>query len=103
MYHFHETQQCYTCRVLGELAEETMNTSFRQEIDDGDIIFRHVNVDLPENADVVSRFEPTSSSLMIGYTDETGFHWENLITLWYKLGDKDAFHEELTRVIRQKM
>ncbi len=48
-----------------------MNISFIQEIDDGKIIFRHVNVELPENADLVSRFGLASSSVMIGYSNET--------------------------------
>lgn len=103
VYHFHETQQCYPCRVLGERTEEVMNKSFMQEIDEGKIIFRHVNVDLPENADIVSRFGPTSSSVMIGYIDDTGFHAENQIQLWYKLGDKIAFGEELSGVIRKRL
>ncbi|HOJ95861.1 MAG TPA: nitrophenyl compound nitroreductase subunit ArsF family protein [Methanospirillum sp.] len=103
VYHFHETDQCYSCRVIGEMSEDLMNTSFRQEIDDGKIIFRHVNVDLPENSDIVSRFGPTSSSVMIGYSDETGFHAENLIQLWYKLDDKKAFSDELSGTIRKKL
>lgn len=103
VYHFHETQQCYSCRVIGEMAEDVMNTSFRQEINDGKIIFSHVNVDLPENSDIVSRFGPTSSSIMIGYSDETGFHAENQISLWYKLEDKQAFGDELSKAIREKM
>lgn len=103
VYHFHATQQCYSCRVLGELAEETMNTSFPHQLEDGKIIFRHVNVDLPENADLVSRFGPTSSSLMIGYTNETGFHAENQIQLWYKLGDKEAFMKELRNTLDEML
>lgn len=103
IYHFHETQQCYSCRVIGEMAEDVMNKSFAQEMDDGKIIFRHVNVDLPENADLVSRFGPTSSSVMIGYTDDTGFHAENQIQLWYKLGDKKAFGDELSGAIRVRL
>lgn len=89
--------------MLGELAKETMNTSFMQEMDEGKIFFRSVNIQLPENAEIVSRFVPTSSSLMIGYTDEAGFHAENQIQLWYKLGDKIAFREELSGVIRKRL
>lgn len=89
--------------MLGELTEKVMNSSFRKQINDGNIIFRHVNIDLQENSDVVSRFGPTSSSVMIGYSDKTGFHAENQIQLWYKLGDKKAFGEELSRAIIDRM
>ncbi|WP_324473688.1 hypothetical protein [Methanospirillum sp.] len=67
MYHFHETRHCYSCRVLMELVEEAMNRSFRTEMDEGKIIFRHVNVDYLENTDQLTRFGQTSSSMMIGF------------------------------------
>lgn len=103
VYHFHATQQCYSCRVLGELAEETVNTSFSAERAGGRLIFKHINAELPENVELVSRYGVTSSSLMIGYTNETGFHAENQIGLWYKLGDKEAFADELEETLRKKM
>ena len=103
VYHFHAAQQCYSCRVLGELAEETMNTSFAREQEDGRLIFAHINAELPENAELVARYGVTSSSLMIGYTNETGFHAENQIGLWYKLGDKEAFMEELKGTLNERL
>jgi len=103
VYHFHATQQCYTCQVLGELAEETITTRFAQELSGGNLMFAHVNAELPENAEFVSRYGVISSSLMIGYTDETGFHAENQIGLWYKLGDKEAFADELEETLNKKL
>ncbi len=50
-----------------ELVEEAMNRSFRTEMDEGKIIFRHVNVDYLENTDQLTRFGQTSSSMMIGF------------------------------------
>jgi hypothetical protein len=40
---------------------------------------------------------------MIGYTDETGFHAENLIGLWYKLGDKEAFMNDLRSAVNERL
>ena len=103
VYHFHLAKQCYSCQVLGEFVEETMNTSFAREQEDGRLIFAHINAELPENTELVSRYGVTSSSLMIGYTNETGFHAENLIGLWYKLGDKEAFMEELKGTLNERL
>jgi len=103
VYHFHPAQQCYSCQVLGQLAEETVNSLFAQERADGRLIFEHINAELPENAELVSRYGVTSSSLMIGYTNETGFHAENQIGLWYKLGDKEAFIEELEGALNHQL
>ena len=49
VYHFHATRQCYTCKTVGALAEETVNTYFADELESGKLVFAHVNVDLPEN------------------------------------------------------
>jgi hypothetical protein len=103
VYHFYPAQQCYFCLILGELAEETMNTSFAREQEDGRVIFVHINAELPENAELVSRYGVTSSSLMIGYTNETGFHADNLIGLWYKLGDNEVFREELGYMLNESL
>ncbi len=88
VYHFHPAQQCYSCQLLGELAEEAINTSFAQEQADGCVIFAHINAELPENADLVFRYGVISSSLMIGYTNETGFHAKNQIGLGINSGIK---------------
>lgn len=103
VYHFHPAQQCYSCQVLGELAEETMNTSFAREQTEGRLIFKHINAEIPENAELVARYGVTSSSLMMGYTNETGFHAENQIGIWYKLGDKEAFREELVQAVNERL
>lgn len=102
VYHFYHPQQCYSCQLLGELAEETINTSFAREQADGMLIFAHINAELPENADLVFRYGVTSSSLMIGHTNKTGFHAENQIGLWYTLGDKEAFMNELNITLNKR-
>ncbi|WP_319577983.1 nitrophenyl compound nitroreductase subunit ArsF family protein [uncultured Methanospirillum sp.] len=103
VYHFHPAQQCYSCQVLGQLAEETVNSSFARELADGRLIFAHINAELPENAELVSRYGVTSSSLMIGYTNETGFHAENQIGLWYTLGDKEGFMNDLRSAVYERL
>ena len=52
VYHFHGTNQCYSCKTMGDYAEETVNTYFADELDSGKIVFGHVNGELPENKEV---------------------------------------------------
>lgn len=103
VFHFHPSRQCVSCRELGSLAEETIQTFFHDEIADGRILFEHINADSPEYAALVSRFRASSSSIMIGYTDDSGFHAENQIKLWYKIGDKQAFMQELKDAIEERL
>lgn len=103
VYHFHATRQCTSCIVLGEYAEETVNTYFAPELASGRIVFAHVNVDLPENRDIVEKYRPTGSSIWIGVYDGDGFHKEEDIKVWYRLGDRDEYMTYLKEVIEKRL
>ena len=45
IYHFHGTNQCYSCITMGDMAEETINTYFSNELKSGKIVFGHINVE----------------------------------------------------------
>jgi len=101
--HFHATRQCYTCVTLGAYAEETVNTFFAPEVASGKVVFAHVNMDLPENTALVERYGPTGSSLWIGVYDREGFHKEEDLTVWYKVGNKDEYMAYLKEVISKRL
>ncbi|MDD1705467.1 MAG: nitrophenyl compound nitroreductase subunit ArsF family protein [Methanoregulaceae archaeon] len=103
IYHFHATRQCYSCITLGAYAEETVKTYFAPEVAAGKVVFAHVNVDLPENKALVEQYGPTGSSLWIGVYNETGFHKEENIKVWYKIGNKDEYTTYLKGVIEQRL
>ncbi|MCX6773910.1 MAG: nitrophenyl compound nitroreductase subunit ArsF family protein, partial [Candidatus Micrarchaeota archaeon] len=84
--HFHATNQCYSCITVGKYAEETVNTYFSEELKNGKITFAHVNIDLPENQELVKKYEVTGSSLMIGVYNKDGFRKEANANVWYKIG-----------------
>jgi len=103
VYHFHATRQCYSCIILGEYAEETVNTYFAPEVASGRVVFAHVNANLPENRVIVDRYQPTGSSLWIGVYDRDGFHKEENVNVWYKLGNKDEYLAYLKGVIEKRL
>ncbi|MDD5048654.1 MAG: nitrophenyl compound nitroreductase subunit ArsF family protein [Methanoregulaceae archaeon] len=103
VYHFHATRQCTSCIVLGEYTEETVNTYFAPELASGRIVFAHVNVDLPENREIVEKYRPTGSSIWIGVYGGDGFHKEEDIKVWYRLGDRDEYMTYLKEVIEKRL
>jgi hypothetical protein len=103
VYHFHRTQQCYSCRTLGAYAEETVNTYFAPEVASGKVVFAHVNIDLPENKKLVEQYGPTGSSLFIGVYDKDGFHKEENVNVWYKIGNKEEYLAYLKGVIEKRL
>lgn len=103
VYHFHMTQQCYSCKTVGAYAEETINTFFAPEVAAGRVVFAHVNVELPEHRELVEQYGATGSSLWIGVYDENGFHKEQNMKVWYKIGDKDEYMAYFKDVLEKRL
>jgi len=101
--HFHPAQQCYSCKTLGEYANETVNIFFVPELASGKLVFKEVNIALPENADLVKKYEVTGSSLWIGVYDANGFHKEQNVNVWYKINNETEFAQYLQPIIRDRL
>lgn len=103
VYHFHSTNQCWSCKTLGELAEKTVDTYFSKEIENGQLIFSHINIDLEENSDLVTRYGATGSSLWIGTYHEDVFKKEQDTNVWYNLNDEKNFMDYLKTALEKKL
>jgi hypothetical protein len=101
--HFHGTHQCYSCITVGDYAEETVNTYFSEELKSGKIVFAHINGELPENNDMVTKYGATGSSLWIGVYDKNGFHKEENTRVWYKISDKGEYMNYLAGIIEKRL
>ncbi|MEM4230888.1 MAG: nitrophenyl compound nitroreductase subunit ArsF family protein [Candidatus Pacearchaeota archaeon] len=104
IYHFHGTNQCYSCKTVGAYAEETINTYFSNELKSGKIIFGHINGELPENSVLVKKYGATGSSLWIGtYFKDGTFKKEENVNVWYKIDNKQGYIDYLKSVIETKL
>jgi len=103
VFHFHGTQQCYSCITVGNLAEQTVNTSFKDELASKRVIFAHVNYDLPENAILAKKYGVTGSSLWIGVYNGTTFSREEDIRVWSLINNKEAYSAYLSGVITRRL
>lgn len=101
--HFHGTHQCNSCITVGKYAEDTVNTYFSEEVKSGRVSFAHVNAELPENNELVSKYGATGSSLWIGIYDKNGFRKEENVNVWYKINDKQAYMDYLKGVINKTL
>jgi hypothetical protein len=103
VYHFHATRQCYTCKTVGALAEETVNTYFADELKSGKLVFASVNIELPENKALADKYEAKGSSLLIGvYGEDGSFSKQEDTEVWYKIDNKEDYMSYLKGVIEQK-
>lgn len=103
IYHFHGTNQCYSCKTVGAYAEETVNTYFSDELESGKIVFGHINAELPENKELAMKYGISSASLWLGAYDKEGFHPEQNTNVWYKISNKEEYMNYLKGVIEQKL
>ena len=91
LYHFHGNQQCYSCKKLGEMAEDVTNTYYPDELASGKLIFGHVNYQDPKNAELVQMYEVSTSSLMIGVHTKDSFAKADIVQAWYCIDDKEEY------------
>ena len=102
--HFTAPNQCHSCVVLGDYAEETVKTHFPEELGSGKLVFDHVDIADPAKEEIVERYGATGSSLWIGtYDDQGGFYKEEDIRVWYKLNDKPGYVQYLKTLIGMRL
>jgi hypothetical protein len=103
VYHFHGNNQCTSCIAVGDLAEKTVNTNFKDELASGRLVFAHVNAEQPENHALAEKYGVTGSSLWIGVYEANGFHKKEDTRVWSLIGNKDAYNFYLTGLISKRL
>lgn len=101
--HFHGTNQCYSCERVGELAEKTVKTYFEDELQSGELVFKHVNGELAKNREIVSKYRATGSSLWIGTYINGSFHKEVNNRVWYKIEDEEEYMNYLKGILEKRL
>jgi len=91
-YYFHGTMRCATCKKLEAYSEEAIAQGFAEEIASGQLTWRAVNTDEPDNKHFVEDFElVTKAVVLVDYRDGTIKRWQNMNKIWTLVGDKDDF------------
>ena len=79
---FHATQRCPTCIRIGQLAKATVEERFPEQLKSGIIDFREINIDLPENKALATKFKATGSALFINSIRNGQDNIEEDTTVW---------------------
>lgn len=103
IYHFHTARQCSSCIALGRLMDETVNASFTREVESGKLKSGHINLELPENKEIVDRYGATGSSLYIGTYINGVFYTEENTNVWYKLNNQLEYVNYLTPILKRRL
>ncbi len=99
---FHATQRCISCITIGKFAGETVNEFFQPELRDARIEFREINVDLPENKELATKFQASGSALFINTIIDGQDHIAEDTKVWRLVQNEAQFKAYLKSVLDEK-
>lgn len=91
-FYFHTNQRCITCRTIEALTREALESGFADALEDGNLVWQPVNVQIPENRHFIQDYQLTSKSVVLAeVAGEEQIRWKNLDKIWFLVRDKRAF------------
>lgn len=76
--YFHGKQRCATCMAIEKNAREAIQAQFADELKNGTVVFRTIDISEPENEAVADKYEVTWSSLFVSRWKDGKETYENL-------------------------
>ncbi|WP_279088952.1 nitrophenyl compound nitroreductase subunit ArsF family protein [Alistipes putredinis] len=76
--YFHGKQRCATCMAIEKNAKEAIEEQFADELKNGTVVFKTIDISEPENEAVADKYEVTWSSLFICNWKDGKETYENL-------------------------
>ena len=101
--YFHGKQRCMTCRSIEKNAKELLDAKFAEQMKQGKVVWRVVDISKRENAKLAEKYEVTWSSLFVVRHDGSKETAENLTELAFStsLRQADKFKADLEAKINQ--
>jgi hypothetical protein len=101
-FYFHGNVRCAKCKKIEQYSHEAVNNYFARELETKTLVFRTINVDLPENKHFVEDYGLITKSLVVAeFMDGRQVRWKNLAKVWKHVNDKDTFYEYVRTEIKE--
>jgi len=88
---FFGTQRCTSCLAIGRLTKKTLEEKFAPELESGKIVFKEINGELPENSDIVIKYQARGSSLFINAIRGEQDNITEDVAVWRLTNDDEQF------------
>jgi len=83
VYYFHRTIRCVGCINVEEASFETVSNDFEREIGEGILEWRSVNIDEPENAHFIDKYNLYYQELVfVELRDGVEARWDDIAEVW---------------------
>ena len=91
-YYFHTTYRCASCRAIEAYSREAIESAFADEIKDGRLLWKVVNIEVKGNEHFVKDYSLyTKSLVLVNEVRGKPAEWKNLEKVWQLLLDKPKF------------
>lgn len=103
--YFHGKQRCATCMAIEKNTKEVVNMLFANELKNGTVVFKTVDISTPEGEKIADKYEVTWSSLFVNKW-KGGKETRNNLTEFGFGNDRknpDGFKKGLADKIRQSL
>lgn len=97
--YFHATARCISCTTIGKYTGETVNEYFQPELKSGKIIFKEINIDLPENRELAFKFQASGSSLFLNAIIDGEDNITEDVNVWRLIQNETQFKSYLKNII----
>ena len=98
--HFHGSQRCYSCVTVGKYALKTIQERFPKEVESGTIVFRDINGELPENHDLVVKYQARGTSFFVNAITNGRDQIEEDVTVWRMVSSEKAFMDYFEKKLK---
>ena len=92
--YFYSSIRCPTCHKLERYSSEAIQDHFREALNKGDLVWRTLNIDEPENQHCINDYQLFTKSLILTeIKNGKEVRWKNLDKIWELVGDERAFKD----------
>jgi hypothetical protein len=93
VYYFHGNARCPSCYKLEQYAKEALELSFANELKDGRMVFKVVNLDQAGNDHFVTDYQLYTKSVVLSLVKNgKQVRYKNLEKVWDLLRDQNQYH-----------
>ncbi len=104
VYYFHGDIRCPTCRAIESQTHETVQNDFADQLENSQIVWKILNYDKPEGADLAKQFDVHMANVvLVQMSGGEVKNWKRLDQVWALVGDKPAFTEFVRTEISQML
>lgn len=103
--YFHGKQRCATCMAIEQNSKEVVNTLFANELKNGTVVFKTVDISTPDGEKIADKYEVTWSSLFVNKWKDGKESRNNLTEFGFGNVRKnpDDFKKDFADKIRQAL